>query len=120
MGYVPFVFARAIRLLWRAGNKKPQAAIATRSWAKKSQPQARESRLRLKRSSNRPPIRQGSQDMRVTGYELLVRGSGMDSRQQSSRILWKPKALFIEKLFMATSLRRRGPRIMREVDRVGD
>jgi hypothetical protein len=72
----------------------------------KSQPQARESRLRLKRSSNRPPIRQESQDMRVTGYELMVSERGVGSRQQSSRILWKPKALFIEKLFMATSLRR--------------
>jgi hypothetical protein len=44
----------------------------------------------------------------------------MDSRQQSSRILWKPKALFIEKLFMATSLRRWVPRIMREVHVISD
>jgi hypothetical protein len=76
MGYVPFVLPACA--FCGAGNKKPQAAIATRGWVKKSQPQARESRLRLNRSSNRLPIRRELQDMRVTGYELLVRGSEVD------------------------------------------
>jgi hypothetical protein len=41
--------------------------------------------------------------MRVTCSQ-----KGVSSCQQSSRILWKPKALFMEKLFMATSLRHWG------------